>query len=494
VKKQFKMAAWSLGLCALAGCNGLEKNPAPEKSLQAQSFAVVTNCPYTTPTIDREAELIIRHVNVVDDPCRTKPNGTGCVNSSSQGKWSFGYLVSQMAGDNNPSEFVLRWLGSFETASTLNGFPMQARGGVNSSNQPVGITAKVVRPWRQASGCSASGAFNDCPLNFNLAPFRLLAIVNRIDLAGPSDFYSPNVASPGEARFVFGVLDATGAPIDATVIFEYKLPPSRTTFGWANQWHNLVSAGPVGSPAYNSALENLTNQITFRGAISGAPNDSAISQVRTNEIAFDPSTLNTQKVWELREQRLLNCSNGPTKCWLTSDTVKQTPDHTKNKTTQLDNFFVNNTAQLAAETHVVPASLLTGAARSKAALNTAVVWDLLDQNLYDADMGGSGPISSIMRYNFALSTCTGCHYVETNTSNLHISNRATGQMSQFSNFLAVSIEPSTNDPHRPANSQTFFDAVSNEPRELNEPWRRACEMKRLLNGDPNPVSKTSGAH
>ncbi|MFE8599455.1 hypothetical protein [Archangium violaceum] len=494
MKKQFELTAWSLGLCALVGCNGVEENIASEKSLRTQSFALVTNCKYTTPAIDREAELIIRHVNVVDDPCRTKPNGTGCTTSSSQGKWSFGYLVSQMAGDNSPSEFVLRWLGSFETSRTVNGFAMQARGGLDASNLPVGVTAKVVQPWRQASGCSKTGSFSDCTLDFTKAPFRLLAIVNRIDLAGPVDFYGSSGPNSGEARFVFGVTDTNGAPLEATVIFEYKLPSSRTTFDWATQWHNLVSAGPVGSPAYNNALEQLTNQITVRGAISGAPNNSAISQVRTNEIAFDLGKIANQKVWELREQRLLDCSAGSTKCWLIPDTVKQTPDHTKNMTAALDTFFVNNTAKLAAETHVVPTNLLTGAARSKAALNTAVVWDLLNQDLYNQDMGGSGPITSVMRYNFALATCTGCHYVETNTSNMHISNRVPGQMSQFSNFLAVSIEPSTTDARLPANSQSFFDSVSNESRTLNEPWRRACEMKRLLNGDPNPWTKTSGAH
>ncbi|WP_225414129.1 hypothetical protein [Stigmatella hybrida] len=496
MKRNLTLLTFALSMFSASGCNAPGPDAAPDEkgALKTQSFSVITNCPYTTPTIDREAELVIRHVKVVDDICRTQFNGTGCASPTSRGKWSFGYLMSEMAGDNNPSQFVLKWLNSFETKTRVNNFDLLARGGLNSSNLPVGITEKIVRPWRRASGCAETGTPTDCALDFSKAPFRLLAIVNRIDLAGPSDFYNPNSASPGEARFVFGMLDQNGNKLDATVILEYKLTPVHTTFTWAQKWHDLAASGPVGSAAYNAALEQITNKITARGAFPGARNGSAIGQVRTDEIAFDPNVLASKRVWELREQRLLDCSAGNLRCWLTPDTVKQTPDHTKNKSAALDSFFVNNASAIASETHVVPSTLLTGAARSKGPANEAIVWQLMNENLYAPEMGFSGPITSIMRYNFALSTCTGCHYVETNTSNLHISNRNMGEMSQFSNFLAVSIEPSTSNPHLPAHTQIFFDALSNEERLLNEPWRRACEMKRLLHLDPNPVSKTSGAH
>ena len=96
---------------------------------------------------------------------------------------------------------------------------------------------RVIKGWRDKSGCPTTDDTSACSFNLDQAPFRLLAIVNRIDLSGPSDFYNPNVASPGEFRFVFGFVnrlvedtDSLNGALEAAVILEYNLPPTRTTF------------------------------------------------------------------------------------------------------------------------------------------------------------------------------------------------------------------------------------------------------------------------
>ena len=71
--------------------------------------------------------------------------------------------------------------------------------------------------------------------------------------------------------FVFGMTDAvTLAPLLGTVIFEYKLPPTRPAFGptsllnWATAWHALSDAaalGPIGSPAYQRLLADIEKRI-----------------------------------------------------------------------------------------------------------------------------------------------------------------------------------------------------------------------------------------
>src|SRR5262245_12408905 len=56
-------------------------------------------------TIDVDKELWIRDLSVVEDPLRTTyvANPT----NPSQGVWTFGRLMENMAGNNDPSEFVL---------------------------------------------------------------------------------------------------------------------------------------------------------------------------------------------------------------------------------------------------------------------------------------------------------------------------------------------------------------------------------------------------
>ena len=58
----------------------------------------------------------------------------------------------------------------------------------------------------------------DGHIDLTRAPLRLLAIVNRMDLRDLSK------GSAGEGRFVFGVLDGNGNPLEFTLILEYRLP------------------------------------------------------------------------------------------------------------------------------------------------------------------------------------------------------------------------------------------------------------------------------
>ena len=125
----------------------------------------------------------------------------------------------------------------------------------------------------------------------NRLPFRLLAIVNRIDLAKTSAYGG---AQPGETRLVFGLLDVTGCPThntsptrQMTVIFEYGDPlNSCQPLKIARMNGSHFSSLAIGSPAYNAALQNLTDDVTLANSAPSKPNRSAINRVRTNEIAL----------------------------------------------------------------------------------------------------------------------------------------------------------------------------------------------------------------
>ncbi|EPX65170.1 hypothetical protein D187_000595 [Cystobacter fuscus DSM 2262] len=491
----------------VAGCGGesASREPRGPSELGSLSQGLLASCPFTSPAINMDKELVVRNLSVVNDPCRTQFNGTGCASPNSRGKWSFGYLMSQIAGGKDAagtSEFVLNWLGTWQTDQNINGHLVAARAGVSSAGAPLGMN-KFINTWRTKSNCPATGA---CTLDFNQAPFRLLAIINRVDLSGNA--YGS--ASPGELRFVFGFVDlnklgdasSNNGAMKGTVIFEYKLTQHLDTFGWAEEWHRLATY--EFSEAYNSRLEQLTNLVATYNP-SWIPGGSAISQIRTNEIEFDTAAL-SNRVWELREQTR-DCSQGT--CRLRPDTVKLTPDSRYNKGgedqtdptykgSDLDSYLLNNAPLIDAEDlSTLPPHMIGGASRSKSALGQQLVWDLSTESQSSYEQNG-GAFRTSTRHVFALQTCGGCHYAETGTSNFHVAPRGINQMAQLSGFLAPSgsesLLPNTGDPTQPYYYTSPTDPVDFETRQYNDLWRRKCEMQRLLHFVETPLFKPSGAH
>ena len=147
--------------------------------------------------------------------------------------------------------------------------------------------------------------------------------MNRLDLRENTVYGGANA---GEARFVFGFLNCHDAfpPLpdtqESTVILEYGIDKSGcfAVRNWAQQWKAL-GALALGSPAYNAALQAITDQFTLANADPGQnPNRSAINQVRTNETFFFIPH------WQLREAKLCHPKAG---CGglLEHTTIVQTP-------------------------------------------------------------------------------------------------------------------------------------------------------------------------
>src|SRR5437762_3083251 len=210
------------------------------------SGAVLTDCiyldpggPFTPiPVIDQDKELVIRDLSVVNDPCRATNTPLGPCAPGTVGVWTFRGLMSQMAGTVPLGKFVAEWLHTFEIPVTVTTFTHPPR--------PT-FRAAFLDPWLIASGCPAGAPIvgkGACALDLNNAPFRLLAVTNRIDLSGfvgapPGSGYD---AGPGQGRFVFGFLGGgtpAGPQLRGTVIFEYEFPSSKDAFGWAKDWHQL---------------------------------------------------------------------------------------------------------------------------------------------------------------------------------------------------------------------------------------------------------------
>ena len=363
-------------------------------------------------TVDRSKELMITSLSVVEDPTRTALGGA----------WHFETLMRAMAGGGDPSALVRNWLKTWATGQTVNGLTVPAR--------PLMMT-KVLGPWEARSGGASR------PLNFAHAPFRLLAIVNRMDLRQPG-------VQAGEGRFVFGVVDPNGNPMEFTVILEYALPGTtpEATQRWARDWHALGQLS-LGSAEFKTKLQGLTDRFAKAGVMTGRPHGNALNQIRTNEVELG-------ELWELREFVL-------TATGLQPATVKLTPDNGFNNSNVLNSFINANQAAILAEQHTVPESFsgqrFLGASSK------------VPENFF----WRAPSVGSEARHKFSLNTCNGCHAGETGTEFTHISNRAAGQPAQLSLYLRGGMVP---------------DPVTLSPRPFDDLGRRAQDLETLVCGTP----------
>lgn len=362
-------------------------------------------------TVDPARELVIRALSVVEDPVRTQWNGDASAPAS--GAWHFGRLMTHMAGTQDPSEFVLRWLNTWGTNRTVNGQTIPARSQIHD----------VIDAWPRLP---------DGRLDLTKAPFRLLAIVNRIDLR--------NSRRAGEGRFIFGLLDANGNTTQFTVILEYNLPVQVFSAAeWADEWHAL-SQFTLGSEAYRLALQDITDAFAGPNVMPTRVNGSAISQVRTNEIHLDFP-------WELREFRLNSSGR------LVPVTTARTPDDAHDGTERLGRFINQNESQILAGTHAVPLTFESTPFRAASIFNNVDFWSAPNITNNNA------------RHRFSLNTCNGCHGAETATPFLHVHPREQGQVAALSGFMT---------------GITVADPVDGQSRTFNDIRRRRRDLRALL--------------
>ena len=394
-------------------------------------------------SIDMERSLAIRDLGVVEDPNRTFDvcAATGTPN----GVWTFGYLMTQMANTAEtgitPEAFTRRWLRRWETDQVVNDFLISKRPNIS----------KIIDPWPKLSNGD---------LDLTQAPFRLLAIINRVDLASNLTY---GTGSAGEARFVFGAIDRTGGgcgTMQFTVIFEYGIKKSGC-FGlksWARKWKDL-DQNAIGTSAYNAALETITRSFTDAGSDpSQLPNQSALSQLRTNEVALNFP-------WELREFRLqpFDASAGH----LEMVTTKQTPDILFHPTPAITiRDYVNaNEADILNDAHTIPLEFPAGLAFLSG--NTEY------QSSHHWSANGIG--NNDARHHFSLNTCNGCHARETVTSFKHVEPRNAGAIAGLSKFMIG--DPAQSDGFHHVNDPVTSGTV----RLFNDLARRQQAMANILN-------------
>jgi len=388
-----------------------------------------------------ERSLLVTATSVVEDPTRTFDLCTGAGNPN--GAWTFNTLMTAMANQPvsgvHPADFVENWLRQWGSTQTINTFPAAPRAQVIN---------QVLNAWGRDS---VTGK-----LDLRKAPLRLTAIVNRMDLRTNSAYGG---GTAGEGRFVFEVIrrnsNGSCSVFPFTVILEYGIPITGCTNirSYARQWGALGTL-TLGSPAYNSQLQVITDRFAAANAAPSKPNRSAINQVRTNEFLQSP--------WELREFAIARGASQ-----LTMTTAKQTPHHSLNNSILVGDYIFDFGPQILANTYQVP--LLYQGQR----MLTGAVPNGPPQVFWNGPGAGNDE-----RNKFSLNTCNACHGKETQTTNfLHIDTRVSGVASGLSLFL-VGNNPVGSSLANPG-TFTISDPFSGSSRTYGDLKARATLLSAL---------------
>jgi hypothetical protein len=377
--RSIRVLCASVGIWALSGCAAPVSSEQAEQQVAAEEHVgegheelVVGSCNANVEPL-RSVEIV--HPNIVDDQRAS---------NFFDGAWSFRRAIENMAASSTAADTDALLRSIFEPFTAdqfVNGEFLEQRGGVQG----------VLFNQFQIP--------NTSPRQFDLskAPFRLLAIANRLDLR--------SATQGGEGRLVFGVTssDANGVFqgfFSMTLIMEFALPlkaPLDTPAKWAAKWHELDSIDPATSPvSFSAKLQEITDAFTVRNAFVGRPNGSAINQIRTNEIALGVP-------WQLREFNMTPAG------LMAPATTKASPNHTLLNDSQTLRDFINQNPVLNATNDTsffslqMPTTfggLLFAGGKADQAGFTNSRWELSSTETQD---------TSVAVDNFGLLTCNGCH-------------------------------------------------------------------------------------
>jgi hypothetical protein len=430
--------------------------------------------------INPQKSLLLRSLPIIEDSGRTHNPCGPIANNNPLKAWTFGHLMQQMSIGSglSASQFTEQWLNHWkvqqQVLDSTNSITLDSVSAAAAAN----MDALVINPWRQRSGGGA--------LNLSIAPFRLLAIVNRPDLALSSYTGGPG-NNGGELRFVFGLMEARdqnndGDALDVgdtcqvtemAVIFEYGVP-IRSCQGiktWANDWVSLSGLLP-GDPAFNDQLELLTESVVKNGAAPTKPNQNALNQLRTNEIDLTG-------IWQFREFHITTGS-GPLLQALTVNNPREhqaaftatgltpAPINLNGSPLLLSEIQNNLTDIVNGDYSVQETSAGFPFQGGASSYNINTSWD---------HPGLSTAPELTARFKFSLNTCSSCHTGETDTTFYHIRPTPPGSPPVLSGFLL-------NNPHNVVDVRMIphqFNEMDNRKQALSTLANQSC---RLFGGLP----------
>ncbi len=406
------------------------------------------------PKIIPDRELLITQSAIIESPRALYP-----------GPWSFGKLMEELVGPDDAPDAIRDWLVGFNTVQQIDNQFIYPR---------TAVLEKVIVPWQRRDGFLPATGVVWKP-NLQNAPFRLLAIVNRLDLAasevgdrfgqirerwrigghearfvslfrdatgidlfeqerlaalpkvrprfnGYGIFTAAEPPPSGEGRFVFQVIDDNGSPLAGgwTIIFEYSLRAiggRDRTRTWANAWHTLSYLDPA-TPLFAAQLEEVTKLFTSKvNVLNGEP---ILSQLRSNDAALAPA--HEFRQWTIEGKRLKPAL-------LTQTPVQQTALPNSEARRLFQRYLDGQEPLIKTGLLIVPDKFLAA---------TAIIPP--GKNAFSWDFGGN--IEGDVRRTASLATCNGCHAGETACDQgFHIHPHDPGMPPVISQFLRLDGEP-----------------------------------------------------
>lgn len=487
---------------------------------QVQVYQPILDVTQCENTILKQNSLFITDLAVVEDPARTYnvSNNTG----NPTGAWTFGTLMKEMA--NTPAtgisakDFLREWVKTWTVDQTIGTFAIN-QGYINVEKRER-VFMHLIGPWlNKANGTNTTidannweGIWNNTP-EANLlinAPFKLMAIVNRLDLRGNS-LYGGTVKNAGETRFIFTLIDpTTGKPpvhddigvvfiptdgaidwIGMNVILEYGNPIKNKCDLklFAQQWYDL-SAFTLGSASFNDNLQQITDQIVKSGK-GGTKNlnRSALNQLRTNEkiLQLTPPGANIALAdwegvdWQLRQFEL-DETGYLTPTVVTNTLVDDRPSQSSYTYNSAANIPLGQTAanddiedwiygpnstqinriRISKGNHNIPEQFLAGSATIYKEMSHyfGLDWTQLgiDKTLIQ-EVHNPNLLAKQIRHQISLNTCQGCHGGENKTNFTQMIPRGYGEPANYWDAIPSYV---TSSPVVPSNG--FGDKTSIDDR------------------------------
>jgi hypothetical protein len=460
-------------------------------------------------TILKQNSLFITDLSVVEDIARTYNPVTGHGNPT--GIYTWGNMISQMVGTSGiqPYELMKSIVKNWMVTVVLNGQTVNPRTDamyymigqwlnraqglgapsamdIYNYQQPNSIIP-TEENWEYTWDHLTAGQITTLIQN---APFKLTAIVNRLDLRGNFS-YAGTGGNAGETRFIYTLENlynmdlynfAGYPPVQSNqnrgifpdfldwegmnMILEYgnvQSTPCQIK-AFAQDWLNL-STMTLGSAAYLNALEAITSTVITAGAASGKVNGSAIDRIRTDERIFQNTTVDMPgwqySDWEFRQFELQ--ASGPSAHYFAQVCLTNTPvNSAENMSLEGYNYspsipvsatdqndlidWAFSTPLITSEvlhgTQSMPETYLGNPLLSAAARVDAEYTHYWDLNWYTTTTHytppGGGPGSSNtsykqMRNELSVNTCNGCHAGETKTIFTQVRPLAYGQTAIYWN-------------------------------------------------------------
>lgn len=411
------------------------------------------------PAIDPARSLLITDLSVVNDCRRTwdaptfradgQPDlpAVGCPD----GKWTFNYLITQIANEEttgvSPSALVQKWVETWKVDQALGEsgvYPIQKR------TENFEILAKRWPGLKEGRADPAK------------APFRLEAIVNRIDLRD-NLIFAPRDPSGGinlgELRFIFTLNPATHDESQFSMILEYGVttPSLSGARDYARRWVELSSI-PIDSEHYREKLESLTESVVRAGLGHHRPNRSALLQLRTHEAIHGVNR------WQFRQWSIDAVTHH-----LVPSILPQTPSQQLHSSDALREYIAAEAADIARNVYELPEYFYPFQIPFRAAFDISLPGgDTFWRPAPGRPGGANFPDAAHI---LSLNTCSGCHGGECRiprNADLfnHVQHRKRETASELSTFLTGTGEI----------PDLRYHAIT---RSFNDLERRSLDLARL---------------